>query len=265
MIKLHQADMSSCSQKVRFVLEQKQLSWQSISVDLHNAENYSPEFKKLNPKAIIPVLIDGDELITESNNICLYLDEKYPQTPLMPSSSKGRSDVRTLLQLIDEQVHTDSSAATYAIAFRDRLQGTYDTPEKLEQYLQAMPDAGRRYLKRQLITKGMESKEFEIAILRLAATVNHLDSLLQNSDFLVDDQLSIADIAYSPYITRLDHLAMGNLWDQKPAVAEWYERIKQTSGYQQGLSAKFNQDAINNMTTQGELAFEKVQAILSEA
>ena len=173
--------------------------------------------------------------------------------------------MRTLLQLIDEQVHTDSSAATYAIAFRDRLQSTYDTPEKLEQYLQAMPDAGRRYLKRQLITKGMESKEFEIAILRLAATVNHLDSLLQNSDFLVDDQLSIADIAYSPYITRLDHLAMGNLWDQKPAVAEWYERIKQTSGYQQGLSAKFNQDAINNMTTQGEQAFEKVQAILSEA
>ena len=81
MISLYQAGMSSCSQKVRFVLEQKQLPWHRIDVNLHKDENYSQEFKQINPKAIIPVLNDDGDLIFESNNICLYLDEKFPQVP----------------------------------------------------------------------------------------------------------------------------------------------------------------------------------------
>lgn len=146
MIKLHHAPLSSCSQKVRFVLEEKGLKWSSVNVDLHAGENLQAHFLALNPKGVVPVLEDGNDIIVESNNICLYLDEAYPQTPLMPASAKGRSDVRVLLQAIDEFVHSDSSALTYAIAFRDRLCKTYNTPEKVEEYLASIPDLGRPQL-----------------------------------------------------------------------------------------------------------------------
>ncbi len=263
MISLYQAGMSTCTQKVRFVLEQKRLPWEGIAVDLHNAENYSEEFRKINPKAIIPALIDDGEIIIESNNICLYLDDKYPQTPLMPDSAKGRSDVRTLIQLIDEQVHTDSSACTYAMAFRARIRDTYDTDEKLDAYLADMPDTGRRYNKRQVIVDGTESPEFEIAVIRLNAMLIMLDKRLTESTYLVGEQLTIADIVYSPYLTRLDHLNMQSLWADKPAVAAWYQGLQKTAGYEKGLTAFFSDEVISKMGAAGDKWAEKVAKILT--
>ena len=263
MISLYQAGMSSCSQKVRFVLEQKGLEWERIDVDLHNDENYSAEFKKLNPKAIIPVLIDDGDKILESNNICLYLDEKYTDTPLMPSTAKGRSDVRFLLQLIDEQVHSDSSVCTYAMAFRDRILNTHDTDEKLTEYLTAMPDAGRRHIKKQVIIHGTDSPEFEIAVIRLNAMVIMLEQRLNESTYLVGDELTIADIAYSPYMTRMAHLNMQNLWSNRPKISEWFARVQDSVGYQKGLVDYFSKQGISNLNAAGSKWTEKVQTILS--
>ena len=263
MIKLYQAAMSSCTQKVRFVLEQKELPWEGITVDLHGAENYSSEFKKINPKAIIPVLDDDGDLIRESNNICLYLDEKYPQISLMPDSVKGRSDVRTLCQLIDEQVHNDSSVCTYAMAFRARIRATYDDDEKLDAHLAHVPDAGRRYIKRQVIVDGPECPEFEIAVVRLNAMLAMMEERLQGSEYLVAKQLTIADIVYSPYVTRLDHLSMDALWSDKPNVAAWYKRIQNTRGYEKGIADFFVVEAIKNMRTAGAQWADKIQAIVA--
>ena len=261
MISLHQAAMSSCSQKVRFVLEQKGLPWKSIDVDLHNDENYSAEFKQLNPKAIIPVLDDDGDLIFESNNICLYLDEKFPDVPLMPESFTDRADVRALLQLVDEQVHTDSSVCTYAMAFRERIRGMHNTDEKLDAYLSAMPDAGRRHMKKQVILLGTDSSEFEIAVKRLNAMLIMLEDRLSQSDYLVGNQLTIADIVYSPYITRLDHLNMQYLWADKPGVTAWYEAIQKTEGYQKGLQAVFSEAFITNLGTAGDIYADKIAEI----
>ena len=261
MIKLYQAAMSSRTQKVRLVLEQKQLPWEGITVDLHCAENYSPEFKRINPKAIIPVLDDDGDLIRESNNICLYLDEKYPQVTLMPDSLMERSEVRTLCQLIDEQVHNDSSVCTYAMAFRTRIRATYDDDKKLDVYLADVPDAGRRYTKRQVIVHGTECPEFEIAVIRLNAMLQMMEDRLQSSKYLVGEQLSIADIVYSPYVTRLDHLSMETLWSDKPNVAAWYERIQSTRGYEKGMADFFIVEAIKNMRTAGAQWADKIQTI----
>jgi glutathione S-transferase len=264
MISLYQAAMSTCVQKVRFVLEQKALPWQGIAVNLNAGENLSPEFMKINPKGLVPVLVDDGDVVFESNNICLYLDEKYPQTPLMPTTPKGRSDVRTLIQLIDEQVHADCSALTYAVAFGGHIRKTYDTPEKLEAYLGLMPDAGRRHSKREIITKGVNCNEFEIAVQRLAVMLKRLDALLQKSTYLVSTQLSIADIVYSPYVTRLDHLSLSELWQDKPALADWYDRIKKTSGYQKGIAAFFNVEVIERMAAGGKSASPAIKAILAK-
>ena len=263
MIRLYQAPMSTCVQKVRFTLEEKGLLWEGIAVDLTGGENYSEEFKKINPKAIIPVMDDDGDVIFESNNICLYLDEKYPETPLMPSDPKARAEVRELLQLIDEQVHHDSSVLTYAIAFGPRIRAKFDTEEKLEAYLAGMPDAGRRNSKREVITKGDESMEFVIAVERLSALLARLDQRLQSSDYLVGDQLSIADIAYSPYMTRLTHLALTGMWADKPAVSEWFDRIRSSRGYEQGVTAFFNHEVIARMGAGGEKAWPKVQSLMN--
>ncbi|MBX2849577.1 MAG: glutathione S-transferase family protein [Acidiferrobacterales bacterium] len=263
MISLYHAGMSSCSQKVRFVLEQKEIPWEAIDVNLHNDENYSAEFKSINPKAIIPVLDDDGDLIFESNNICLYLDEKFGQIALMPESYKERAEVRTLLQLVDEQVHTDSSVCTYAMAFRERIRSTHDTDEKLDTYLSAMPDAGRREMKRQVILHGTNSSEFEVAVQRLNAMTKLLDQHLEKSSYLVGDQLTIADIVYCPYITRLDHLNMQSMWADKPAIATWYQAVQNTIGYEKGIRAFFSKEMIAKMGEAGDRYADRVRDVLA--
>lgn len=263
MISLHQAPMSSCSQKIRFMLTQKGLDYKNINVDLHAGENLGSEFLKLNPKGVVPVLVDDGQVILESNNICIYLDEKYPEIPLMPSSAKGRSDVRVLLQQIDENVHFDISACTYTIAFRARLQKAYDTPEKLSDYLASIPDTGKREFRKNIITKGLQSLEFQVGVTRSAAMISRLDALLHSSDYLVGNQLTVADICYSPYITRLDHLAMSFIWQDKPAVTDWYARLQDTEGYQKGFRDFFNDEAIANMSAAGEAARQQIDEILA--
>lgn len=262
MIRLYQAAMSTCVQKVRFTLEEKGLPWEGINVDIHNGENYSPEFRKLNPKAVIPVLDDDGDLITESNNICIYLDEMYPDTPLMPEHPKGRAAVRAQLQLIDEQVHTDISALTYAIAFRPNVLIKYDTEEKLEAFLAAMPDAGKRNLKREVITKGVDCQECITAVKRLSLMMERHEEKLQNSDYLVGDQLTIADIAYSPYYTRLTHLKLTGMWADKPALTAWFDRVRDTKGYQQGVTAFFSEEVMARMGDGGEKAWPRVKEIM---
>jgi glutathione S-transferase len=263
MIKLHHSPTSTCSQKVQFVLEEKSVPWESMVVNLKGGENFLPEFLKLNPKGVVPVLVDNGEMILESNNICLYLDDKYPQVPLMPDTPKRRSDVRTLLQWIDEHIHHDISACTYPIAFRPDVIKIYDTPEKLEIYISKVPDAGKRQFRREMMTKGTECAAFKTGVTRLASVLERLEALLQKSSYLVSNQLTVADIAYSPYMTRLDHLSMSFMWDDKPAVRDWYERLKSTAGYEKGMRTFFVPAVIEKMGAGGKAARPSIEAVLA--
>lgn len=64
-----------------------------VPVKLPAGEHRRPEFLKLNPAGKLPVLVDGDNVVTESAAIVLYLAEKYPEKKLLPADIKQRSQV----------------------------------------------------------------------------------------------------------------------------------------------------------------------------
>src|SRR5208337_4857882 len=84
MIKLY--DFLSCpfGQKVRIVLAEKALTYDLIQVDLAQHENRKPEFVRLNPFARVPVLVDDDTTIYDSTIINEYLEDEYPEPPVLP-------------------------------------------------------------------------------------------------------------------------------------------------------------------------------------
>ncbi|KAK8971017.1 hypothetical protein KSP40_PGU016221 [Platanthera guangdongensis] len=82
---------SSSAQRVRIILNLKGLEYESKPVNLLKNEQSSPEFVKLNPLKFVPVLVDGDALITDSFAISLYLEEKYPEHPLLPKDLKNKA------------------------------------------------------------------------------------------------------------------------------------------------------------------------------
>ena len=105
MLALYHNDMSSCAQKVRLMLAEKGLQWESRHLDLRAGEHQQDWYVKLNPRAVVPTLIDGDIVVPESNVINEYLDERFPDPPLKPSEPFGRARMRLWTKQLDEGVH----------------------------------------------------------------------------------------------------------------------------------------------------------------
>ncbi|XP_021668562.1 glutathione S-transferase zeta class isoform X3 [Hevea brasiliensis] len=82
---------SSCAWRVRFALNLKGLSYEYKAVNLAKGEQFSPEFERLNPLHFVPVLVDGDVVVSDSYAILLYLEEKYPQKALLPDDPQRRA------------------------------------------------------------------------------------------------------------------------------------------------------------------------------
>lgn len=83
-LKLYSYFRSSCSYRVRIALKLKGLEYEYKAVNLLKGEQFSPEFTKLNPIGYVPVLVDEDIVLSDSFAIVMYLEEKYPQHPLLP-------------------------------------------------------------------------------------------------------------------------------------------------------------------------------------
>uniref|UniRef100_A0A803QYU1 glutathione transferase n=1 Tax=Cannabis sativa TaxID=3483 RepID=A0A803QYU1_CANSA len=90
-LKLYSYWRSSCSFRVRIALNLKGLHYDYEAVNLVKGEQRNPEFVKLNPIGYVPVLVDGDIVLSDSFAILLYLDEKYPQHPLLPTDLKRKA------------------------------------------------------------------------------------------------------------------------------------------------------------------------------
>ena len=114
---LYHNDMSSCAQKVRLLLAEKGLEWESRHLDLRAGEHQKDWYIKLNPRAVVPTLIDGDIVVPESNVINEYLDERFPDPPLKPADPFGRARMRLWTKQLDEGVH-DAGIAVLSFGAR---------------------------------------------------------------------------------------------------------------------------------------------------
>lgn len=89
-LKLYSYFMSSCAWRVRIALHHKGLEYEYIAVNLVKGDQFTSEFQKLNPLSYVPVLVDEDIVIADSYAIIMYLEEKYPQNPLLPQNFQKR-------------------------------------------------------------------------------------------------------------------------------------------------------------------------------
>lgn len=111
---------SSAAYRVRIALALKGLSWETMVVDLVRGDQRSPDFARLNPNARVPVLVEGDTVLTQSLAIIEYLDELHPEPPLLPRQPLERARVREACQLIACDIHPLGNSGVLA-ALRDRF------------------------------------------------------------------------------------------------------------------------------------------------
>ncbi len=261
MLALYHNDMSSCAQKVRLTLAEKGLEWESRHLNLRAGEHQQDWYVKLNPRAVVPTLIDGDIVVPESNVINEYLDERFPDPPLKPADAFGRAKMRLWTKQLDEGVHDAGIAVlSFALAFRHQYMSRGDAGKDM---LESIPDPIKRERRRDVIEKGLDSPFFRNAIARLLVLYRDMDDTLSRHAWLAGDRYSIADAAFTPYVVRLDHLDVMGLLDRAPRVAGWYDRIKARPSFQDAIVRWENAGYLELMKRQGREDWPKIKEIMS--
>lgn len=105
-MKLHNYHLSSASFRVRIALNLKGLPFEYVSHHLRRAEHRSETFLRLNPQGLVPALeLDDGAVLTQSMAIIEFLNEAYPEPPLLPLGLRERARVRALSQAIACDIH----------------------------------------------------------------------------------------------------------------------------------------------------------------
>lgn len=257
---LYHNDMSSCAQKVRLVLAEKGLEWESRHLDLRAGEHQKDWYIKLNPRAVVPTLMDGDIAVPESNVINEYLDERFPDPPLKPADPLGRARMRLWTKQLDEGVHDAGIAVlSFAVAFRHQYMSRGEAGKEM---LESIPDPIKRERRRDVIEKGLDAPAFRIAIERLLTLYRDMDKALEKHAWLAGDTYSIADAAFTPYVVRLEHLDVLGLLELTPRTADWYRRIKSRPSFQSAIVRWENSKYLELMKKQGRENWPKIKTMM---
>ena len=102
---LYNAPQSTCSQRVRFVLNAKKLSFVEIKLDLLAGDQFKPDYLALNPNGVVPTLDHAGAIVIDSSVIIEYLDEIAPEPPLLPKDPIARAQVRGLADIVACDIH----------------------------------------------------------------------------------------------------------------------------------------------------------------
>jgi maleylpyruvate isomerase len=96
---------SSAAYRCRIAFNLKGISPQFTAVHLRKGEQRSPEFMSMNPHGLVPVLTDHGHLLTQSLAIIEWLDETYPNAPLLPGNAYDRAHIRALALSVACDIH----------------------------------------------------------------------------------------------------------------------------------------------------------------
>src|SRR3546814_12325899 len=96
---------SSAAYRVRIALGLKSLPYESIAINWRAGEQLGEAFKKINPQSLVPWPVDGEAGLGQSLAIIEYLDEVYPDPPLIPGDSIERAKISSMAQIVACDIH----------------------------------------------------------------------------------------------------------------------------------------------------------------
>ncbi len=185
MFRLHNAARSSASFRVRIALNYKGLPYEYVAVNLLKGDQFDERFRQMNPQQLVPLLEDGELRLTQSLAIVEYLEEKYPQPPLLPHAPLDRAYVRAAALAIACEIHPLNNLRVLRYLVHDL----------------GVPEEAKNGWYRHWVEQGLAQLE--------ALLVAHGRS----GRYTLGDQVTLADVCLVPqifnarrYDCRLDHV-----------------------------------------------------------
>jgi glutathione S-transferase len=223
VLELYHNINSVCAQKVRIALLEKGQEFKEHLLTLRGDQN-DPAYLKLNPNGVVPTLVHDGRAIVESSLILYYIDEAFPDPPLMPQAPLLRHRVRLYNKLIDEYLHNSCTILTFATAFRPAYLKM--SREAWLAEINKAPLKRRAEYKRSVIEHGLDSEFVIDAIAQHKKLLSWMNQSLESGPYLAGHDFSNADCAVVPYVLRLELLKLDGMWDNYPAVSDWWGRMR---------------------------------------
>ena len=221
--RLYNAPQSTCSQRVRFVLNAKGLPFEEVRLNLLQGDQLKPDYLKLNPNGVVPTLDHDGQIVTDSTVITEYLDEIEPAKTFTPSSPVARAHMRALMHFIDEMPGAAVRVPTFNLAFLP----SYQKMSREDFVAMAESKPLRRELMLGMGQAGFPQSEMEAALARLRRSYERMESELEKSGgpWLLGSQITLADVAVMPALVRMQDLGLAS-WQDLPRVAAWFDNIR---------------------------------------
>lgn len=192
---LYHHTLSPFARRVRLVLNEKRLD---VDERAHSDWHRDEEFLALNPAGEVPVLIELEgQALSDATAICEYLDEAYPDPPLMPGDAKARAEARRLVAWFDRKFNQEVT----------------------------VPLVGEKLLKRMIGGDAPDSRLIRAGRVNVHTHLSYIGWLTERRNWLAGDAMSLADLAAAAHISLVDYA--GDVpWDDHPFAKDWYVRIK---------------------------------------
>lgn len=204
MRRLHHLTLSPFSRKIRLVLAEKK-----IEVELVEEKPWERrmDFLRMNPAGQVPVLKIDDLVLADSTAIFEYLEETYPDPPLLPGDPAARAEARRLAAWFDDKFHHEVTANLLYERVNKKLAKTgHPESEKIK--------AGLRNVKYHL---------------------DYIGWLIERRRWLAGDRLTIADFAAAAHLSCLDYVGDVD-WARSEGLHAWYAKIKSRPAFRSILA-----------------------------
>ena len=221
--KLYNAPQSTCSQRVRFVLNTKQLPYDDVRLNLQAGDQLKPDYLKLNPNGVVPTLDHDGQIVIDSTVITEYLDEVVPEHSFTPEDPVKRAHMRALMHYIDEMPAAAVRFPTFNLAFLPGFQ------KMSRENFVAMAES-KPLRKEFMLTMGQigfPKAEMDAALARLRRAWERMEVEIERSGgpWLLGKDITLADVAVMPALVRMHDLGMAD-WQDLPRVVTWYDNIR---------------------------------------
>jgi glutathione S-transferase len=252
MLTLYHGPGSVSSQKVRLVLAEKGLDWESRPPGRSMAALRAPEYLKLNPNGVVPTLLHDDVALIESRLINEYLDETFPEPPLQPPGPLARHRMRLWTRRADDELHLNVFALMFLISRRESF---IQTPrETWRANLPGLNDPVKQEWTMDLAVHGYASRHVDQALARFVKLAAELEEALAEGPWLAGERYSLADAALTPFLHRLRRLGLERLWRGRAVVEDWLSRLEARPSFEAAILRWETAEDVELMASSAEKA-----------
>jgi len=236
-LKYYHAEPLANSLKSMIPLKEKGLAYESIYVDLHKFEQHSEWFVAINPEGQVPVLDHSGTIITHTTVINEYLEDVFPEIPLMPRDPAGKARVRYWNKFIDEHVMNHVSMHGWhrlvGVIARNIENGEFET---LLAHI-PLPDQRKKWAQAR---SGFSEADLANATDKIVYALRKIEAQLAETAWLAGDSYSTADINFFSHCGMMVERMFPEMEVAKhyPRLVDWRERVKARPAVQEALASE---------------------------